>query len=304
MAAAPSLSFSKTLEADAPVVVILVDPDNRAGAIGSALIGQLTEGFERAVAATGFSGKPGSFLDILAPAGLSAGRLILAGVGAAAEFDDKAALKLGGQVFGKLKELKVKAATVVLESSGGPLSPELGAEFAHRLRDPFEAPYMGVLRTNDPLLLERGQGAVALYRDLRRDGKVFAGLQKRQLALVGKAWQVSPREEDNSQASQDALVVTQILKGFAFDQLCAELLSALLAGWAVAEVVWTVRDGLVVPERVVARIDGEITVKLLRQTREAIRLLPRNPDYPPIEVLPGQDFAIEGLYCGLVRPSR
>lgn len=55
---------------------------------------------------------------------------------------------------------------------------------------------------------------------------------------------------------------------------------------------------------VVARIDGEITVKLLRQTREAIRLLPRNPDYPPIEVLPGQDFAIEGLYCGLVRPSR
>ncbi len=34
--------------------------------------------------------------------------------------------------------------------------PELGAEFAHRLRDPFEAPYMGVLRANDPLLLERG----------------------------------------------------------------------------------------------------------------------------------------------------
>jgi repressor LexA len=55
---------------------------------------------------------------------------------------------------------------------------------------------------------------------------------------------------------------------------------------------------------VVARIDGEITVKLLRQTRDAIRLLPRNPDYPPIEVQPGQDFAIEGLYCGLVRPSR
>ncbi|CAI9406026.1 Cytosol aminopeptidase [Pleomorphomonas sp. T1.2MG-36] len=134
MAAAPSLSFSKTLEADAPVVVILVDPDNRAGATGNALIGQTTGGFERAVAATGFSGKPGSFLDILAPAGLSAGRLILAGVGAAAEFDDKAALKLGGQVYGKLKELKVKAATVVLETSGGPLSPELGAEFLLGLR--------------------------------------------------------------------------------------------------------------------------------------------------------------------------
>ena len=55
---------------------------------------------------------------------------------------------------------------------------------------------------------------------------------------------------------------------------------------------------------VVARIDGEITVKLLRQSSDAIRLLPRNPDYAPIEVRPGQDFAIEGLYCGLVRPSR
>ena len=35
-----------------------------------------------------------------------------------------------------------------------------------------------------------------------------------------------------------------------------------------------------------------------------IRLLPRNPDYSPIEVMPDQDFAIEGLYCGLVRPNR
>ena len=55
---------------------------------------------------------------------------------------------------------------------------------------------------------------------------------------------------------------------------------------------------------VVARIDDEITVKLLKISKDRIRLLPRNPDYAPIEVLPDQDFAIEGLYCGLVRPSR
>jgi repressor LexA len=55
---------------------------------------------------------------------------------------------------------------------------------------------------------------------------------------------------------------------------------------------------------VVARIDDEITVKLLKVGRDRIRLLPRNPDYAPIEVLPDQDFAIEGLYCGLVRPNR
>lgn len=55
---------------------------------------------------------------------------------------------------------------------------------------------------------------------------------------------------------------------------------------------------------VVARIDDEITVKLLKIGKDRIRLLPRNPDYAPIEVQPDQDFAIEGLYCGLVRPNR
>ncbi|MCG8276995.1 transcriptional repressor LexA [Stenotrophomonas sp. NLF4-10] len=55
---------------------------------------------------------------------------------------------------------------------------------------------------------------------------------------------------------------------------------------------------------VVARIDDEITVKLLKVGKDRIRLLPRNPDYSPIEVLPDQDFAIEGLYCGLLRPNR
>jgi repressor LexA len=55
---------------------------------------------------------------------------------------------------------------------------------------------------------------------------------------------------------------------------------------------------------VVARIEDEITVKLLKIGAGRIRLLPRNPDYAPIEVQPDQDFAIEGLYCGLVRPNR
>ncbi|MGV8940254.1 MAG: transcriptional repressor LexA [Lysobacter sp.] len=57
-------------------------------------------------------------------------------------------------------------------------------------------------------------------------------------------------------------------------------------------------------EIVVARIDDEITVKLLKIGKDRIRLLPRNPDYQPIEVMPDQDFAIEGLYCGLVRRGR
>ena len=57
------------------------------------------------------------------------------------------------------------------------------------------------------------------------------------------------------------------------------------------------RDG----QTVVARVDGELTIKRLQRARRTIRLLPRNPAHAPIEVGPGQDFAIEGVYCGLVR---
>ncbi|MGV8960306.1 MAG: transcriptional repressor LexA [Stenotrophomonas sp.] len=57
------------------------------------------------------------------------------------------------------------------------------------------------------------------------------------------------------------------------------------------------RDGQVV----VARLEGELTIKRLSRSAQALRLLPRNPAYQPIEVQPGQDFAIEGVFCGLVR---
>jgi repressor LexA len=54
-------------------------------------------------------------------------------------------------------------------------------------------------------------------------------------------------------------------------------------------------------QTVIARIDGELTIKRLQRERRILRLLPRNPAHAPIEVQAGQDFAIEGVYCGLVR---
>jgi repressor LexA len=57
------------------------------------------------------------------------------------------------------------------------------------------------------------------------------------------------------------------------------------------------RDGQIV----VARLDGEVTIKRLELGADQLRLLPRNPAYQPIVVRPDQDFAIEGVFCGLVR---
>lgn len=52
---------------------------------------------------------------------------------------------------------------------------------------------------------------------------------------------------------------------------------------------------------VVARLDGEVTIKRLQRSADTLSLLPRNPAYAPIIVSPDQDFAIEGVFCGLVR---
>ena len=52
---------------------------------------------------------------------------------------------------------------------------------------------------------------------------------------------------------------------------------------------------------VVARIDDEVTVKRLQQRAGRIELLPENPEFEPVVVRPGQEFAIEGLAVGLIR---
>ncbi len=55
---------------------------------------------------------------------------------------------------------------------------------------------------------------------------------------------------------------------------------------------------------IVARVDGEVTVKRLKRTKNKheIQLLPENKDYSPIVVdLRAQEFAIEGLAVGVIR---
>lgn len=51
---------------------------------------------------------------------------------------------------------------------------------------------------------------------------------------------------------------------------------------------------------VVARLDGEITIKRLSRQRNRIVLLPENPEFEPIAV-EADDFAIEGIYVGTIR---
>jgi len=126
---------------------------------------------------------------------------------------------------------------------------ELETEAASRLIDPFEVNYLGVLRSNDPLLLERGQN-IEMYRDLKRDGKVHSCLQKRMGALIGRSWEVAPVNEGDV---ADGETLTTLLKLFNFDQLCRDLLDALIMGYSVVEIIWCVKDGRIIPDRLIKR---------------------------------------------------
>ncbi len=133
-------------------------------------------------------------------------------------------------------------------------APELNTEVANRLRDPFEHMFNGLIRTNDPLMLERGRAGnnYELYQDLKRDGKVYSGLQKRKLALISRPWKVDP-VEDGPQGQKDAEIVQGMLKRLMFDKVCSDLLDALIVGFVPSEIVWTERDNLIAPKRVVKR---------------------------------------------------
>lgn len=57
---------------------------------------------------------------------------------------------------------------------------------------------------------------------------------------------------------------------------------------------------------VIARLGEGITIKRLHHQNGQLRLLPRssaNPAHQPIAPDPHEDFAIEGIYCGLLRPG-
>jgi leucyl aminopeptidase len=88
---------------------------------------------QRAAAADRFTGKNGSVLDIVAPAGLKVPRLVLVGTGKPAEAKAADLVKLGGTVMGKIPTA-AGAATVLAELPGGALKAEQAADLALGMR--------------------------------------------------------------------------------------------------------------------------------------------------------------------------
>jgi len=110
----------------------------------------------------------------------------------------------------------------------------------------------------DETLLAKGGGghrAWEIYQDISKDPHAFAILQKRYMAVVGREWEVKPASESSidkkaaelverhlralaTRSNDDENGEAAIALGGGFDQVCFELLGALLFGWQVSEIVW------------------------------------------------------------------
>ena len=84
------------------VLVVFTDESMKFGPASRKLLAGAEETIKRAAAASDFKGKSGSALDILAPQGLKAARLIVSGTGKAGSVKEEDFIKLGGAVTGKL----------------------------------------------------------------------------------------------------------------------------------------------------------------------------------------------------------
>ncbi|WP_029355555.1 leucyl aminopeptidase [Bosea sp. 117] len=127
------LSFAKFPAAPAGIVVLLAAEGVTLGAAAESFLVPAGDLLTRAAAAERFEGKSGSALDLLAPAGLAVQRLIVAGVGKAAELKAFDWLKLGGSVMGRLPSA-AKDVAVVLALPGIEVSADAAAEFALGMR--------------------------------------------------------------------------------------------------------------------------------------------------------------------------
>lgn len=129
--------------------------------------------------------------------------------------------------------------------------------------------YTGVLQHADDTLIAQGGGkGLAIYDEIERDTHAFSMLEKRKNALIARDWEVEPGG-DSAADKKAAELVDECLEALPFDQICKDLLSATLKGFAVAEIVWE-RDGdRIRPARIVAhdqrrfRFDRDWKLRLL-----------------------------------------
>lgn len=94
-----------------------------------------------------------------------------------------------------------------------------------------------IMAAGDTVLATRGGGDYAIYEEIARDDQVKTCRQQRELALIGKEWFVEPGDSSRK-AKKAADRLEAVLKNLEWDVKTQKMLSAVLYGYAAAEMMW------------------------------------------------------------------
>ena len=133
MSDAVKVGFVAFSAAPRGVLVVFCDDALKFGEATRKALGKAADTVKRAAAANQFKGKSGSTLDIPAPDGIKAERLIVVGVGKASDIKEKDFLKFGGVTAGKLNAAS-ESVTVIAELPEAAMQGDAAAAIASGIR--------------------------------------------------------------------------------------------------------------------------------------------------------------------------
>jgi leucyl aminopeptidase len=132
MSATLKLDFVPFSAAPKGVLIVFCDDGLKFGTAARAALDPAGDLIKRAAEAERFKGKHGSTLEIVAPAGLAAPRLVAVGVGKVKDLKSESWVKLGGVAMGTVSS--ASEATIIADLPGGAPKPERVADMALGMR--------------------------------------------------------------------------------------------------------------------------------------------------------------------------
>ncbi len=122
--------------------------------------------------------------------------------------------------------------------------PQMTSEIATTRdgRDTTRPFVQGLQQPRDPRIL----GAVdwGVYDRILQDDQVYSTVQQRRTAVVSRNWNVLPGDPDDPRSVEAAEKFSDSLTRIGWDRITSKMLMAIYYGYAVAEVIWQPRDGL------------------------------------------------------------
>lgn len=109
-------------------------------------------------------------------------------------------------------------------------------------KDPMLGYSQSLAISEDKIFLAKGGGRFDIYKELLRDEQVRSCFQQRQLALIGKDWDVVSGEEGNAVAEQAAEELKTQLKALKWDTTASLMLYGVFYGFAVGEMEWEFKE--------------------------------------------------------------